>query len=166
MAVWANFYILTGTAAATLVGLMFIAVTFGSKLVITPETQGQARTFFSPIIYHFAHAFVVACIAVVPAAGSMLLGVIAIGTSLFRIYMLPGLIKTLRHHHSNEVQISDWIQGLILPLALYGLLIASGVAMCIEGPSWAQYGVAFSVLGLVLLGIVYAWDMLVWMASK
>jgi hypothetical protein len=44
---WQNFYLLVGTAAATLAGLMFIAVTFGSDLV-TPETSAAARSFLDP----------------------------------------------------------------------------------------------------------------------
>jgi hypothetical protein len=38
-ATWQSFYLLVGAAAATLIGLMFVAVTFGSSLVTMQASE-------------------------------------------------------------------------------------------------------------------------------
>jgi len=163
---WSNFYILTGTAAATLIGLMFIALTFGAKLV-TPETVGLTRWILSPIIYHFAHAFLLACLALVPDNAPLLVGAAAIITAVYRLIKIPILIKQLKKaeqdHH--DIELSDWILDIVIPIILYAALTINGLAL-LNNLEWSQSGIAFSVVALLFLGFMSAWDMLIWMAMQ
>jgi hypothetical protein len=49
---WHDFYILLGTAAATLLGLLFVAVSLGAGY-LTEEHQYGTRTFMSPVVVYF-----------------------------------------------------------------------------------------------------------------
>ena len=49
---WHDFYLLVGTAGATLLGLLFVAVSLGIGF-LTEERQGATRTFMSPVVIHF-----------------------------------------------------------------------------------------------------------------
>ena len=49
---WHDFYVLVGTAGATLLGLLFIAVSLGAGY-LTEERQSATRTFISPVGVHF-----------------------------------------------------------------------------------------------------------------
>jgi hypothetical protein len=49
---WHDFYVLLGTAAATLIGLMFVAASIGAGL-FTDEHKDMMRTFLTPTIIHF-----------------------------------------------------------------------------------------------------------------
>ena len=37
---WHDFFLMSGTAAATLVGLLFVAVTLHVQAIVRPETRG------------------------------------------------------------------------------------------------------------------------------
>jgi hypothetical protein len=47
---WHDFYLLVGTAGATLLGLLFIAVSLGAGF-LTEERQSGTRTFMSPVAF-------------------------------------------------------------------------------------------------------------------
>ena len=50
---WHDFYVLVGTAGATLLALLFVAVSLGAGFL--NEAQAAAtRTFYSPVIIHFS----------------------------------------------------------------------------------------------------------------
>jgi len=50
---WHDFFSLSGAAAATLVGLMFVAASLGAG-VFTNEHQIGIRSFLSPTVVHFS----------------------------------------------------------------------------------------------------------------
>jgi hypothetical protein len=55
---WHDFYTLTGSAAATLVGLMFVAVSI-SDGAFTRQHQMGIRAFLSPTVVHFSAILIV-----------------------------------------------------------------------------------------------------------
>jgi hypothetical protein len=163
-AAWQNFYLLAGTAAATLIGLMFVAITFGASLV-TRQTSESARAFIDPTFTHFVQVVVVACLMMIPTMGPTALGVLllAIGAlrsaALFRVF---GHMKEAHRVH-HDIEVSDWLTGIALPLLCYVLLGVTGAAFL------AGYAAAFNVLAAVtvvilLNGIYGAWELVLWMA--
>ncbi len=70
---WHDFYLLVGGAAATLVGLMFVAISLGSRL-ITERSLPALRVFVTPTIIHFIYALVIATVVVIPTVRRMPLG--------------------------------------------------------------------------------------------
>ncbi len=65
---WTDFYLLTGTAGATLVALLFVAVSLGVGF-LTSARAAATRVFYSPIILHFAAVFFISAVALIPAHG-------------------------------------------------------------------------------------------------
>jgi hypothetical protein len=63
---WQNFYFMAGGAAATLLGLMFVALSFGLHL-INERTREEMRTFVAPSIFYFVSALLLSGIMLVPA---------------------------------------------------------------------------------------------------
>lgn len=68
---WWNFFCLCGSAAATLTGLMFIAVPLGSAL-IRKDNLAEVNVFLSPLCFHFLHVFFLCCMTAVPRARNSL----------------------------------------------------------------------------------------------
>jgi hypothetical protein len=161
---WQNFYILIGTAAATLTGLMFIAVTFGASL-LTRESQGFARAFLSPIHFHFVQVLLTAALLTVPTLGRMALGSVFIVLAVVRLANLAWAFRRYReaHRKNQNVDLSDWILGIVLPLACHLLLFATAIGL-ILGVEASLTGVAIVTLGLLVIGIQSAWEQLVWIA--
>jgi len=59
---WHDFYVLLGTASATLVGLMFVAVSLGSS-IFNEDHRAPLTAFITPTVMHFA-AVLFACLMV------------------------------------------------------------------------------------------------------
>jgi hypothetical protein len=161
---WQNFYVLTGTAAATLTGLMFVAVTFGSGLV-TRETAAAARAFIDPIYMHFAQVLFTACVVTIPTLGRTVLGSGLVAVALLR---LGGLVWIFRryleaHRKSRDIEVSDWLASIVGPLFVQLLLLATGVEL-VMGEDVALTGLAVVTTALLALGVYGAWELVVWMA--
>jgi hypothetical protein len=164
---WWNFFYLCGSAAATLTGLTFVAVTLGSAL-IRKDTLTEVNVFLSPLCFHFLHVFFLCCMTAVPGAHPGLTGVAAIVSALWRLTKLPKTYSVLRAQAKIEetdvdIDLSDWVLLVVLPTTIYLSLIAAGIAF-LSGNSWAAPVLAASCLALLLGTAISAWDTLVTIA--
>jgi len=62
---WHDFFVLVGTAGATLLALLFVAVSLGAGFLSDRRTDAT-RAFFSPVVVHFSAVFFLSAIALVP----------------------------------------------------------------------------------------------------
>jgi hypothetical protein len=62
---WHEYYMLLGTASATMVGLLFVAVTVGSG-VFTGNRRAPLRVFVSASVVHFCGILAVCRIVLAP----------------------------------------------------------------------------------------------------
>ncbi|MBS2031712.1 MAG: hypothetical protein JST54_27695 [Deltaproteobacteria bacterium] len=162
---WANFYLLTGEAAATLTGLMFVAVTFGASLA--GEDLTTARAFVDPILTHFVQVLLVSCLFIVPSLTPAILGIGLVGMAAFRSARLASIFGRLRavHRKNGDMEVSDWIINIAIPGAAYLGLFAVGTGFILEMPI-AFNGLAIDVGLMLVLGIFGAWELLLWMATR
>jgi len=63
---WHEFYLLLGTAGATLVGLLFVAVSLGAGF-LNDKRANATRAFFTPVVIHFAAVFFISMLSLVPS---------------------------------------------------------------------------------------------------
>jgi hypothetical protein len=70
---WHDYYILIGTASATLVGLMFVAVSIMSGN-LSEELRPGFGVFFSPTIVHFGATLAICVVVLAPTLGYQALG--------------------------------------------------------------------------------------------
>jgi hypothetical protein len=163
---WTEFYYLCGSAAAGLTGLMFIAVTFGSRL-ITQEKLPYVDAFFSPICYHFIQAFVLCAVALIPIAGPRTLGATIALTTAWRLLQLATTYRLTKTAsvESPDIETSDWVLGVILPAAVYVSFLTTG-AFYLFGIAAAPALFAVSLLTLLLIALLRAWEVLLWIATK
>jgi hypothetical protein len=163
---WSEFFFLCGSSAAALTGLMFIAVTFASRL-ITLEKLAYAEAFFSPIAYHFIQAFILCCVPLIPTAGAKSIGATIVITTIVRSFQLIQTFRLTRlgEKESLDIELSDWILGVVLPGANYVLFFVTA-ALYFAGSSAATTLFAVAILLLLVLALRRAWEMLLWVATK
>jgi hypothetical protein len=163
---WQNYYLLTGAAAATLTGLMFIAVTFGSSLV-SRESISTARAFIDPALTHFVQVLVIAALLTIPSMHAALLGWLLIFMAIFRALFLVRIFKHIRaaHRSAGDIELSDWLTYIGIPLAGFTVLGWSGLSF-IAGYSAPFEELAGFTLVMLLTGVFGAWELLVWMAMR
>ena len=163
---WWNFFYLCGSAAATLTGLMFVAVPLASAL-IRKDNLEQVNVFLSPLCFHFLHVFFLCSIAAVPGANSSPLpGIAAMVSALWRLAGVPRHYSVLRNEarrEDAEIDLSDWTLLVVLPAIVYVALIAAGLGFLV-GKTWAVPILAASCLALLLGSARGAWDTLVTIA--
>jgi len=101
---WHDFYVLVGTAGATLVALLFVAVSIGTGF-LTEQRAAPTRAFYSPVVLHFTAVFFISAAGLVPAhtavffAGSVAVAaLIGGGASVF------ATVQLLRNRWTSYVQ--------------------------------------------------------------
>ena len=163
-AAWQNFYILVGTAAATLIGLMFVAVAFGANLITSQKTD-TARAFLDPPFAHFVSVLFTACLMVCPTMGAMPLGALVATVCVLRGLALVGVYRRMRQAHRDysDIELSDWTMGIALPALCYLVNVVSAAAF-VAGDARAFSALAVGTVALLLLGVFGAWELMIWLA--
>jgi hypothetical protein len=161
---WHDFYILTGTASATLVGLMFVAASIGAS-VFSEENRAALRAFLTPTVVHFALVLFVSVLVMMPTHSRAGLGVVlalaGIGGSLYCGQILVQIV--IRRHF--KVDLLDRLFYALLPMVGYLLVLASAYLLLVAVPAAATLlGVALLVL--LVAALRNAWDMTVWTALR
>jgi|SRR5579864_1106403 len=159
---WQNFYLLIGGASATLVGLMFVAISVGAGLFAKRATPGL-RAFVSPTLIHFVYVLVTASVVLIPTVTQMVLGglLVVVGLISFGVTLsrLPFLHQQFR---KEEIDKTDWVWYFVVPSVGYLLYVGTGVGL-LKDIKQALDGLAWASILLLVTGIRNAWDLVVWM---
>ncbi len=153
---WYNFYGAVAQAAATLIGLLFVIVTLGAGL--GSRIQETARVFVTPTLVHFAAAFFIALLALVPDGHR-------VGTAWILICGIAGLAYVAaisrRALSSKFIEPSDhWARAFYVPLlAIAYLLTVTSCVAALAGWPDASIPVAAASAMLLAVGIRNAWAM-------
>jgi hypothetical protein len=161
---WHDFYILVGTASATLVGLMFVAASIGST-VFNEDHRAPMAAFITPTVVHFAAVLFTSLVVVIPAHGWYSLGgLLAAGGLAGSIYCGRLLLQIIIRHKFN-VDLTDRLFYVLIPLLGYLLALASAVLLVTRSAVSAEL-IAAALLVLLFAGVRNAWDMMVWIVLK
>lgn len=162
---WENFYLIVGSAAAALIGIMFVVATLTAGLESRAVSRG-ARVFFTPIVFHFAVVVIVSAIAVVPELPSPVVGVIvALCAAIGCAYSITTTIRIFSPDSQETSHWSDRYFYGFLPAAAYvGLACAAGAVWL--SPRGAAYAIGATVLLLLLLGIRDSWDLATYLLQR
>lgn len=155
---WENFYIIVGSSAGALVGLMFVVITLMADMPITAGNLQAGNVFTTPSVIHFCVVLFLSAIISIPWSG---VGIIAIFWGAVGVCgMLYILIVILRFRAQTFYKpvFEDWLFHVLLPLAAYALMaVAAGVAHAWERT--ALFSVGMASLLLLFVGIHNAWDL-------
>jgi hypothetical protein len=163
---WQNFYMLMGTAAATLTGLMFVVTTLIASIEAHLSTLNAAVSAFnSPTVVHFGAALVLAGILSAPWQSfpslSLILGLFGLGMVSYLIVVW----RRFRRMPHYQMTLEDWSWYLVLPLLAHVSLIVSAFVLP-ENPVPTLYIVGAAMILLLLTGIRNAWDMVTFLAVE
>ena len=90
---WHEFYAVLGTAAATLVGLLFVAASIGAGY-LSAERRSPTRTFTSPIIFHYTYVLFLSLAALVPInTDHSLAALIGVSAAVALVYSFVILVR-------------------------------------------------------------------------
>jgi hypothetical protein len=164
---WQNFYFMAGGAAATLLGLMFVALSLGMHL-ITEATKRQIEAFASPSVFYFASVLFLAGVMLVPAYVPLVLtlvlvvgGVLGLGRTIPSVRLL---IQAARKH--QDFTAADWLSQIILPVLSYSLILMAGIGFVVNQSTPALIALWISTILLLLCGITNTWSIVIWIIEQ
>jgi hypothetical protein len=160
---WHEFYGLLGTAAATLVALLFVAASIATGYM-TVDRASPTHTFTTPIVFHYTYVLFVSLIALMPIDTDRSLGIIigisAAGALLYSIFILIRVLRTV-----TVTDIDDRLGYGASPPAGYAATLAAALFIwhhSVIGPPL----LAGALILLLLINIRNAWDLTVFFAQR
>jgi hypothetical protein len=162
---WHDFFSLAGGAAATLVGLMFVAASVGAG-VFTAERQTALRSFLSPTVVAFSIVLGSCLIGVLPAATCVIPGALLLALGAFGVlYALLIWRRMIGDGAFQQIDLEDRLWYVTLPTVAYAILTAAGAAFFLA-PDISVPVLAAGMCALLLTGIRNAWDMTTWAVMR
>ena len=120
---WHDFYVLVGTAGATLLALLFVAVSLGVGF-LTEERQSATHTFMSPVVVHFTSVFFLSAVALFPwhqaKFFAALIGVTALIGAILSTYITVQVVRTDMTNYMEDYFAYGLLPGPRLPRAARG----------------------------------------------
>jgi hypothetical protein len=162
---WHNFYALTGESAATLVGLMFVAVSIGAG-VFTHDNQVGTRAFFSPTVVHFSEILIVSLIATLPdETWSWCAGLLIITGGVGLGYCAWIWRRMIRHGFMGTIDRIDRFWYAQLPIVSYLLVIGAGAGLYRHIVMSLDL-LGFALIALLVIGLRNSWDLTLWIIGR
>jgi hypothetical protein len=158
---WQNFFMILGTASATLIGAMFVVVSIGIGF-LTRDRSPAIRTFLTSTVANLSTVLLGAAWSFVPALDWLWfgggIGLAGIGGLVYATHVLFGF----RQHDGTDP--SDWFWYAVFPLAGYALLLVAAVAALHDGAVGVDIFAA-ALAAFLVVGIRNAWDMIVFLVT-
>jgi hypothetical protein len=160
---WANFYLVTSAAAATLVGLLFVVITLAAERARAQETS-KIGLYLTPTVVFFGSVLCLAAMLTFPTQSPLSAAVCCGLTGTAGIAYALSTLLVSRRGQTRFYERRDVIQYVVLPAAAYGLLIGGG-AMLMHTPQRGLTLVAVGMLALIALGLRNSWSIAVQIVS-
>ena len=162
---WSNFYVITGSSAAALTGLMFVVITLVAGVErLRKQGDDGVSTFSTPTVVHFCAALLVSVILTAPWRSINHPATIIALTGLFGIvYVIRVVVRMKRRTGDFAPLLEDWIWYGILPFAPY-IAIVAAAALLASMPTNALFALAGATIVLIFIGIRNAWDTVTFIA--
>jgi hypothetical protein len=156
---WHDFYLTMGTASASLIGLLFVALSLNID-AITGDSRDDLRAFADQAFSSFTIVLLIAVFFLIPENGAGILGGLYVVLSIFAAYRMlrraPAVWKGRRRGRPGEATL--W--RFVLPTAaVFGLFVV-GLGLTL-GQSSALYWLVAVIIGLLMSAARASWDLLV-----
>jgi len=162
---WGEFFLLVGSSAAVLIGLIFVVISLLQDRSRSSVLMGS-RLYMGPIVLGVSFVLVLSAAALTKgmdrttfAAITSVVAVWGFARGLMSIVGIRGLKGEDTAHWTDM-----WFYGAI-PSLLYAALGVVAVALWNDW-SWELDGLAAVITGLLLCVIRNEWDLITWIAPR
>jgi len=161
---WHDFYMLAGTAAATLIGLLFVSLTLSIE-VMSDESQIGLKQLATQTFASFLYVLLISLLLLIPDHNPNLIGVEILILGAF------GLVNAARHIQPviGHLQ-ATWAKTylfwrFIMPTASYvGLIVIAFTVW--RGRHDGLFSLVYVVFVLLITATHNAWDLLVGIGKR
>lgn len=161
---WLTFYVMIGSSAAALTGLMFVVITLITRAEVAARRDGLA-TFSTPTVFHFSFALLVSAILCVPWPSLGPPAALVALAGLYGVVYVLRIALLTRRLTLYVPDAEDWAWFAVLPLVAFSATLGGAVALP-WAPAQALYAIAAGTLLLIFIGIRNAWDVVTFLAIQ
>jgi hypothetical protein len=158
---WSNFYVITGSSAGALTGLMFVVITLVAAQRMEQRGEGLG-TFSTPTVVHFCTALLVSAVISAPWPSLIPVAVVLGIAGIYGIVYCALVTHRTRRLSVYRADPEDWTWYSILPLVSY-IVITVGALRLVAAPYEALYEFAAATLLLIFIGIHNSWDVVTYL---
>ncbi len=153
-----NFFIASTGAAAALVGLLFVAVSLAPEQIVTHRAPVQRQAVAGSAFTALINAFFISLVTLIPHfnAGTLIV-------PFSSLSLLTSLIQAWSLLRPRKGRLSLLRRAILvcLSLGLYGLELWNAVGLIVHSTQVGfVYGLLFVLLGIFVLGLTRAWELL------
>jgi len=161
---WSNFYVMTGSSAAALTGLMFVVITIVTGEDRLRRSQDGISIFSTPTVWHFCAALLISAMLSAPWHTLAIPGVLLACGGLFALGYVSRLAYLTSRLRNYSADVEDWVWYVVLPFAAYGAVLAGGIGLFTATMN-GLFALAAAVVLLMFIGIHNAWDVVTFIAT-
>jgi len=153
---WSNFFTITGTAGATLVGLLFVAVTLGTGLP-TSRKLDIAHVSLTPALYSFAGVLLQSMVVLIPWKSTLPHGVIFVVMGIGGLVYRTNAVRVRSSLHLRAIHSTiDRIFHNVTPIVASVILTCGGAGL-IAREAFAPFAIASATTLFLVSGIYRTW---------
>jgi hypothetical protein len=161
---WSSFFVVAGSSAAALTGLMFVVITLVTGTERLQQSPDGISTFSTPTVVHFGTALLLSALLCAPWHSLVYPGVMIALAGLYGMVYVVRIVHWTKRLISYVADLDDWIWYTILPFAGYAAIFAGAIGL-FAVPLKALFVLAGGMLLLVFIGIRNAWDIVTYIAA-
>jgi hypothetical protein len=160
---WSDFFLMAGSAAAVLIGLIFVVISLMQDRSRSTVLAGS-KLYMGPIVLGVSFVLALSAAALTPGIGccayAAITGIIAIWGLVRGLMSVAGLRNLAGDVHWTDL----WFYG-VFPTAIYVALGIVALAF-LRDWSWARDGLAVVITIGLLLAIRNEWDLITWITPR
>ncbi len=158
---WRDFFIVTATAAATLIGAMFVVVSIAVG-ILTRERSAASHAYLTSTLVHLGAVLLASLLTMAPSATRLSFGAVLTTGGVIGVVYVAALAAVV---HRFRVDWTDTLWYTGLPFVGYAALAAAGILGFAANFHAVELLAAASVLVLIC-GVRNAWDMILAFATR
>jgi hypothetical protein len=155
---WHDFYIMIGTAAATLIGLLFVSLSLNAD-VITHKASADLRSLATHTFGNFMSVLMFAVVFLIPSQVPLGLGLPLLGIGGYGLYNTIGHLLETRRKPARAWGIGNVARRFAIPTLCFVTLLVIAVSVLLGYTDGLYWLVPVMIL-LLLAASRNAWDLL------
>jgi hypothetical protein len=161
---WESFYVIVGSSAGGLTGLMFVVITLIADSSL-PRTPDSINAFGTPNVIHFVAVLLLAAILSAPWHDMRNPAHLVGATAIAGVGYVLIILRRMRRQSGYKPVLEDWVWHLFLPIAGYATLFVGAAGLSHDQP-WALFAIGGVALLLLFIGIHNAWDSVTYVVAS
>jgi hypothetical protein len=160
---WENYYLMIGSSAGALIGLMFVVVTLTAGRDRDELERGK-HLYTSPIVWHLGVILTLSGAAAVPRISPRIFGFAVVALALLGLgWGVRSAVGIWRRPGAPDSPGFDMFWYGVAPAVVY---VGLGIAAfgLLRGQPWSVSGIAAALMALLLVSIHAEWDLVTYLA--